>query len=147
MQTADVAPTQLAPGTHLVSPRRGYLHHGIYAGDGRVIHYAGFHRAWRRGPVEEVTWDRFARGRQVRVMHGPPPRYEAGAIVERARSRLGESRYHFWSNNCEHFAHWCVTGMARSEQVEAWQRRWQAACEWLAAGWLVRPLRGTPETR
>lgn len=25
-------------GAHLTTPRRGYVHHGIYAGSGRVIH-------------------------------------------------------------------------------------------------------------
>lgn len=27
-------------GAHLVSPRKRYRHHGIYVGNGRVIHYA-----------------------------------------------------------------------------------------------------------
>jgi cell wall-associated NlpC family hydrolase len=40
----------LMPGTHLTTPRRGYRHHGIYCGDGRVIHYAGFDRFLQRGP-------------------------------------------------------------------------------------------------
>jgi hypothetical protein len=137
MQTAAAAPTELAPGTHLVSPRWGYLHHGIYTGDGRVIHYAGFHRGWRRGPVEEVPWSRFARGRRVQVLHRPQARYEAHTIIERARSRLGEDRYRIWSNNCEHFAHWCVTGIARSEQVESWRRRRRSAWESLAPWWRV----------
>lgn len=43
----------LPPGAHLTTPRRGYVHHGIYAGDGRVVHYAGFSRILRRGPVEK----------------------------------------------------------------------------------------------
>ena len=28
-------------GDHLISPRIGYEHHGIYAGDDWVIHYQG----------------------------------------------------------------------------------------------------------
>ncbi|WP_439839782.1 lecithin retinol acyltransferase family protein [Aeromonas caviae] len=27
------------PGDHLVSPRAGYQHHGLYLGDHQVIHY------------------------------------------------------------------------------------------------------------
>jgi hypothetical protein len=27
-------------------------------------------------------------------------------------------RYRFLSNNCEHFAEWCMTGIGRSSQVE-----------------------------
>ena len=40
----DITPTHWAHwplGAHLVTPRRGYTHHGIYVGNGIVIHYAG----------------------------------------------------------------------------------------------------------
>jgi hypothetical protein len=99
-------------GAHLVTPRWGYLHHGIYVGEGRVIHYAGFKGLLRRGPVEEITLQEFAGGRGFTVKAVAP------RAVERARSRLGEDRYRFLSNNCEHFAEWCITGRSRSSQVE-----------------------------
>jgi hypothetical protein len=38
--------------------------------------------------------------------------------LERARSRLGEHRYNLATQNCEHFALWCATGLATSQQVE-----------------------------
>ncbi len=38
--------------------------------------------------------------------------------VIRARECLGEKRYDLFENNCEHFAIWCRTGMAKSSQVE-----------------------------
>src|SRR5262245_37337877 len=97
-------------GAHLVSPRRGYLHHGIYAGSGRVIHYAGFNRAFRRGPVEEVALAKFTGGRSVQVLPRPTPRFSGDSVVARARERLGENRYRVWSNNCEHFVEWCLSG-------------------------------------
>ena len=31
-------------GSHLVTPRRGYLHHGIYVGARKVVHYSGLMR-------------------------------------------------------------------------------------------------------
>ena len=34
-------------GSHVVTSRRGYTHHGIFVGDGRVVHYAGLSRGWR----------------------------------------------------------------------------------------------------
>jgi hypothetical protein len=43
----------LVPGAHLVSPRRGYTHHGIYVGGGRVVQYGGLVQGLRRGSVEE----------------------------------------------------------------------------------------------
>jgi hypothetical protein len=51
------------------------------------------------------------------------PKFVGAVTVARARSRLGEDQYRFWSNNCEHFSEWCITGTGRSLQVEAWQRR------------------------
>lgn len=113
-------PFDIPLGAHLTSPRRGYTHHGIYAGAGRVLHYAGFSRALRRGPVVETTLDEFARGRSWAVSAREPSRYAGEAALERARTRLGENRYRFWSNNCEHFVEWSLEGVGRSRQVERW---------------------------
>jgi hypothetical protein len=107
-----------APGAHLVSQRRGYVHHGIYVGDGRVVHYGGLSRSWRRGPVEEVTLERFAAGRPVMARPPAASRFGSDEIVARARSRIGEDRYRIASNNCEHFCAWCIHGEPRSEQIE-----------------------------
>ena len=100
-----------------------YLHHGIYAGAGRVIHYAGFNRPFRKGRVEEVALDRFTRGRALQVKASAQPRFTGEAAIRRARARLGENRYSFWSNNCEHFVEWCLSGASRSTQVDAWADR------------------------
>ena len=116
---------QLAPqlqdpplGSHLVTPRRGYLHHGIYVGDGKVVHYAGLADGLRRGPVEEVPLARFTRGRQVWVKSHVPSNFECREVIRRARSRVGEDCYRLWTNNCEHFCEWCLQGERRSYQVE-----------------------------
>ena len=108
----------LPPGTHLTTPRRGYVHHGLYVGEGRVIHYAGLGRRLRRGPVEEVTLEAFAGGKSWQVKPVPAPAFAGAHAVERARSRLGENDYSVWSNNCEHFVEWALNGTPRSAQVE-----------------------------
>ena len=106
-------------GAHLVTPRFGYAHHGIYVGNGKVVHYAGLSRALLlRGPVEEVSLDEFADGRVVAVKSRPRPRFAPHEVVARARSRLGEDRYRLTTNNCEHFCEWCLSDESRSEQVE-----------------------------
>ncbi len=110
-------------GAHLTTPRWGYVHHGIYAGGGRVVHYAGLNRFLRRGPVEETSFERFARGRSVAIKDTAAARYAAAERVARARSRVGENRYHLLLNNCEHFASWCISGTGRSLQVDAWMQR------------------------
>jgi Lecithin retinol acyltransferase len=90
---------RLPIGAHLASPRHGYLHHRIYAGAGQVIHYAGFDRPLRKGRVEQVSIERFGRGRGVQVKACVAPRFSGLRAVERARTRPGENRYRFWSNN------------------------------------------------
>jgi HRAS-like suppressor 3 len=110
-------------GAHLTTPRAGYIHHGIYAGHGRVIHYRGFNRLFRKGPVEEISFERFARGRSVSMQSWPVTKFVGHARIARARSRIGEDRYRFWTNNCEHFCEWCITGVHRSAQVEVWRTR------------------------
>ncbi len=109
------------PGSRLIVRRRGYFHHGIYVGNDKVIHYAGwFHSAG--GLVEEITVEQFADGRPYSIGRSPANRQRGEQIVRRARSRLGEQCYHLLSNNCEHFCNWCQLGTRRSEQVEAFTR-------------------------
>jgi len=108
------------PGTHLVSDRILYAHHGIYVGDGRVVHYAGLANGWESGPVEEVSLEQFANGERVFASAHSSRSFSAAEIVARARSRLGENMYSLFRNNCEHFSQWCVTGRRRSRQVSIW---------------------------
>lgn len=138
------------PGTHLVTSRRGYLHHGIYVGDSRVVHYSGLCGAWRRGPVQEVTLEQFAAGRSLLIKPVAGARYCGTEVVARARSRLGEDCYRLTSNNCEHFCEWCIHGEPRSEQIDSLfddvplaLRRWIARfCRRAAAGPAERPAGG-----
>lgn len=124
-------------GAHLITPRRGYTHHGIYVGNGTVLHYAGLSRSFRRGPVEQVPLVEFAHGRPVQIECRSEQGLEAREIVARARSRLGESRYRLLTNNCEHFSEWSRFGVSRSRQVERWFGWPLAAARRLTRG--VRP--------
>ncbi|MCX4170257.1 MULTISPECIES: lecithin retinol acyltransferase family protein [Paraburkholderia] len=107
----------IAVGAHLVSERKGYTHHGIYAGNGQVIHYGGFHHSAKRRPIEYISLHGFAAEKGIKIQSEPDAIYTGTDAVERARSRLGEDRYQLLTNNCEHFCTWCVLGVARSEQV------------------------------
>jgi hypothetical protein len=117
----QLAPQRQEPalGSHLVTRRRGYLHHGIYVGDGKVVHYSGLANGLQRGPVEEVPMDRFARGQPVWVNSHATSNFDAREVIERARSRVGEDGYRLLTNNCEHFCEWCLRGEHRSYQVDA----------------------------
>lgn len=103
--------------SHLITQRAFYTHHGIYAGHGRVIHYSGLAYGYRRGAVEDVALERFAHGHSIRVRRDQS-RFDPGAVVERARSRLGERSYRLLTNNCEHFCEWARCDESRSSQVE-----------------------------
>jgi hypothetical protein len=106
------------PGSHLISPRRGYVHHGIYVGDGKIVHYAGLARGQFRGQIEEVSLAQFAYGRGVWTRSSDMPEFVPQEVIRRARSRVGEDRYRILRNNCEHFCEWCLRGESRSFQVE-----------------------------
>jgi Lecithin retinol acyltransferase len=113
------AESELPMGSHIVTRRHGYTHHGIYAGAGKVVHYAGLSRGLRRGPVEENSLSSFAAGYPVSVVSGVPPKFEGLEVARRARSRIGEDDYRLLTNNCEHFCEWCLHGQHRSYQIDA----------------------------
>ncbi|MGE0310571.1 MAG: lecithin retinol acyltransferase family protein [Lautropia sp.] len=121
MSTPSSAACTIPVGAHLSTPRRGFTHHGIHVGGGRVIHYPGSSRGVDVGPVTEVSLEEFARGRGWRI-ESTPCRFAAAEVVRRARSRIGENAYCVTNNNCEHLCNWCRTGFARSEQVEVFTR-------------------------
>lgn len=116
-----VAGVDLTIGSHLVTERLGYTHHGVYAGAGKVVHYAGLSRSLHRGPVQEVTLEAFAHGHPVWIRQSPSARFDGQEAVRRAYSRLGEDRYRLISNNCEHFCMWCLHDESRSEQIDVWK--------------------------
>ena len=105
-------------GAHLVTPWFGFAHHGIYVGDGRVVQYGALMFNLIRRPVEEVSLERFSKGRVVYVVQHAERCIPAHQVIERARSRLGEKDYRLFTNNCEHFAEWCLHDASRSFQAE-----------------------------
>lgn len=94
------------------------MHHGIYVGDGKVVHYSGLARGQFRGRIEEVSLAQFAYGRGVWTRSSDLPEFPPQEVIGRARSRVGENRYRILRNNCEHFCEWCLHGESRSYQVE-----------------------------
>jgi hypothetical protein len=105
-------------GAHMVTRRWGYTHHAIYVGRGRAVQYGGLSFGLRRGPVEEVSLSEFSSGRAIWIRSPAATSLNRDEVVRRARSRLGEDRYHVLKNNCEHFCEWCVSGEHRSYQVD-----------------------------
>jgi hypothetical protein len=106
-------------GDHLVTPRTGYTHHGIYIGNEQVIHYSGFANGQSTGTICITSVKAFANGHDVSVQKHFFRFYNDEESVERAHSRLGEDWYNVLINNCEHFVNWCITGLHDSPQVRA----------------------------
>jgi cell wall-associated NlpC family hydrolase len=131
--------TLLPPGTHVVTDRILYAHHGIYVGNGRVVHYAGLCNGWQSGRVEEVSLEQFANGERIAAFAHSSRSFSDQEIVARARSRIGENMYHILRNNCEHFCEWCVTGRKRSRQVREWMslpsRLLHTVFDWASLSW------------
>lgn len=120
-------------GAHLVTPRRWYMHHGIYVGAGQVVHYQGLSSSLRHMSVAKVSLAEFARGNPVRVHSPAGAAYSGVEVVVRACSRLDENSYDILRNNCEHFCSWCLSGAARSRQVECLSSSFRIAAASLQA--------------
>jgi hypothetical protein len=116
---------EVAVGSHLVSQRHfhgalPYTHHGIYIGNGQVVHYAGLSDDPDADgtKIQVVTLEGFHGGNGYWLVPHPLAPFAGEKVVERARSRLGEDGYSVCANNCEHFCNWAIDGNHASQQVD-----------------------------
>jgi hypothetical protein len=112
------SPRFLRAGDHIRKRRGLYDHHGIYIGNGWVIHFWGVRPDKVEGSIRLGTLRAFAGsdGRFEIVEYGRC--FHPDDVVRRAYSRLGQGGYNAVFRNCEHFARWCKTGEHASAQVE-----------------------------
>lgn len=100
----------------------GYYHHGVYVGNGEVIHYAG--ETAESAVIRRDSVAAFADGGEVRIIcHEDGKCYPPEKVVENAEwyrdsKRFEKKAYNFFLNNCEHFARWCKTGIAECKQTQ-----------------------------
>jgi len=114
----QAASYQSVRGAHIYVERALITHHGIDCGDGTVIDFAGRGGGKDTACIWRVTLAEFAQGAPVKTRtYGSC--YSPEVVVARAASMIGRSGYDLFSNNCEHFATWCVMGEHSSAQVEA----------------------------
>lgn len=109
----------MARGDHICVRRLGglYTHHGIDLGDGTVVHLSGEPFRWQDAVVCRVPIEEFLKDGVMAVVDDGPRRRSADEVVRAAIAAVGESGYHLWRNNCEHFASECATGRKNSQQV------------------------------
>jgi hypothetical protein len=96
--------------SHLISPRTGYNHHGLYVGNNTVIHLT------RTSIIEAVPMHEFTDGNGYKIQKYHSL-FSHTEIIERAKSRLGNSDYSVIFNNCEHFINWCLHNSKHSHQI------------------------------
>ena len=105
-------------GDHIYVRRKGllYSHHGIYAGEGIVIHFKGAVKEKKDPVVIETDIENFLNGGNLK-RRDYKKRLPPAETLRIARDRLSKRGYSLAFNNCEHFATYCATGKNRSSQV------------------------------
>jgi hypothetical protein len=90
----------------------GY-HHGIYADGGRVIHLTG--ASAKEAKVQISPLYMFLNGGEIEIEYHDDA--NPGVTLYRAVLSLEQGGYNIVTNNCEHFALYCVSGQKSSWQV------------------------------
>jgi hypothetical protein len=105
-------------GDHIYVRRKGllYSHHGIYTGDGAVIHYKGAEKEKQDPAVIITGMENFLNGGKLR-RRNYRWRLPHSETLKIARGLLSKKGYSLAFNNCEHFATYCATGKKKSLQV------------------------------
>ena len=117
---------QPEPGDQIRVGRQYYFHHGIYIGNGEVVHFCAENGDGMTDPaavkVRKTSLTQFLLGGFLEVreyslaekrQHKRPDE-----IVETALSRLGEGGYDALKNNCEDFSNECAFGKRMPSQVD-----------------------------
>ncbi|QDX97098.1 hypothetical protein EGD00_08395 [Pectobacterium carotovorum subsp. carotovorum] len=137
--------TMIEIGSHISSNRIGYSHHGIYIGNHHVIHYSGLSNGLSKGNICKTTLDDFLNDEpEFSIIIHKNCKFKPIEIVARAFTRIGEDKYNLFTNNCEHFATWCITGNSRSAQVERRIKQVRAASKTYMAYKIISINKASP---
>lgn len=90
-------------------------HHGIYCGNGYVIHFDGHSKLICKDSLEHFCSPFPIR--EISVFEKCNPSL-ANEVMRRAESLLGKGDYDLLASNCEHFASYCITGSWKSKQAD-----------------------------
>ncbi len=109
---------ELIAGDHIYVKRKGYFytHHGIYAGNGQVLHFKGAIKEKKDPTVILSDIDTFLNDGTLQRRHYKH-RLPHSKSLQMARAHLDQKGYSLVFNNCEHFATYCATGKKKSTQV------------------------------
>ena len=102
----------LQVGAHVITPRVGFTHHGLYIGHGQVLEYI------KSQGVVIVPLATFTQGHELFIREHKNARFKGAEAVRRGMMRLGEQHYNLLTRNCEHFVNWCIEGVETSRQID-----------------------------
>jgi hypothetical protein len=108
----------LLQGDHIYVKRKRllYSHHGIYTGEGTVIHYKGAEKEKKDPVIRKTDIDEFLNNGKLK-RRDYKKRLPHSETLRIAREHLSKNGYSLAFNNCEHFATFCATGKKKSAQV------------------------------
>jgi hypothetical protein len=108
----------LNQGDHIYVRRKGllYSHHGIYAGEGNVIHFKGAVKEKKDPIVIKTDMENFLNGGKLK-RRDYQRRLPHSETLRIANNHISKKGYSLAFNNCEHFATYCATGKKRSAQI------------------------------
>ena len=108
----------LNQGDHIYVRRKRllYSHHGIYAGEGIVIHFKGAEKEKKDPVVRKTEIEKFLNGGKLK-RRDYKKRLPHAETLRIAKEHLSKRGYSLAFNNCEHFATYCATEKKRSAQV------------------------------
>ena len=86
-------------GDHIYVRRLLYSHHGIYAGDGNVIHYTGEEKEKKAPLVRETNIEGFLKGGKLK-RRNYKKRLLPSETLSLARKHLSNNSYSLTLNNC-----------------------------------------------
>lgn len=103
-----------------------YEHFGIYIGYGKVIDFSS-DSIFKENSIRERTLENFLEESQFFYFYdfniesnefSEKDTSTPEETVNKAKSKLGDKGYNLLTNNCEHFAIWCKTGVHQSRQID-----------------------------
>lgn len=114
-------------GDQIKVNRGFYSHHGIYASDDCVIHFAPPGKTDVLDPsaarIIRTNLEDFLKGGKLEVrvysQEELSRKRKPIDIINYAFMHLGEGGYDIVSNNCEHFSNLCAFGSKKSGQIES----------------------------
>lgn len=107
----------LQKGNHIRVNYDKYYHHGIYIGNGEIVHFFGddeFDIYSKNLTIKKTTFELFSNNKitelKIYTENETSLLLPKEEILKNAIDSIGQNNYDILFNNCEHFANFCTFG-------------------------------------